>query len=62
MTTFFSTLVILAAIAVFISLVLGLAEMVRKKSSDKRQTRLMQARIGFQLVALILFGVVLALK
>ncbi len=62
MTTLFSALLIAAAFAVFVSLVLGLAGMVKKDVSDERQNRLMQARVGFQFLALILMGIVLTIK
>ena len=62
MTTLFSILLGAATLAVFISLVLGLSGMVQKKPSDAKQNRLMQARVGFQFLALVLLGVLFALK
>ena len=62
MTTLFSLLLIGAAGAVLVSLGLGLAGMVQKNVSDAKQNRLMQARVGFQFLALIILGVLFMLK
>lgn len=55
-------LLITAMLAVLVSLSLGLAGMVKKNVSDEKQNRLMQARVGFQFLALILIGLVLVFK
>lgn len=61
MNTFLSVLIVLAALAVFASLVIGLIGMVKKDTSDAKQNKMMQFRVGFQLIALLLLGVMFAL-
>ncbi len=62
MNSIFSILVILAAIAVLGSLVLGVIGMVRTDTPPEKQNKMMQYRIGFQFIALILLGLMFALK
>lgn len=62
MTTFFSILILLAAAAVLISLILGIIGMVKTDTPPERQNKLMQLRVGFQFIALILLGVMFLSK
>lgn len=62
MTTLVSALIILAALAVLGSLAMGIIGMVRKDVSDEQQNKMMQFRVGFQFMALILLGALFALK
>ncbi len=61
MNSVFSLLIIIAALAVLVSLILGLVSMVRKEPSEK-QNKMMQFRVGFQFIALVLLGIMFALK
>ncbi len=62
MNTLLSTLVILAALAVLASLVIGLIGMVKKDTPDEKQNKMMQLRVGFQFIALLLLGILFALR
>lgn len=61
MDTILSFLIILAALAVFASLVMGLIGMVKKDTPAEKQNKMMQLRVGFQLIALLLLGLMFAL-
>ena len=62
MNSVFSFLIIAAALAVLVSLALGLIGMVKEGTPPAQQNKLMQLRVGFQFVALILLGVMFVLK
>ena len=62
MNSIFSILVVLAALAVLGSLALGIIGMVKTDTPPEKQNKMMQYRIGFQFVALILLGFMFALK
>jgi hypothetical protein len=62
MNTLLSILIILAGIAVLASLVLGLIGMVKEGTPDKKQNKMMQMRVGFQFIALILLGITFAIR
>jgi Hypoxia induced protein conserved region. len=56
MESVLTALMIVAALAVLLSLGLGLVGMVKTHPNQTRQNRFMQLRILFQLLALILLG------
>ncbi len=62
MNSVFSLLIIIAALAVLVSLVLGIIGMVQKDTPPEKQNKMMQFRVGFQFIALILLGIMFALK
>ena len=62
MNTLLSILIILAGIAVLARLVLGLIGMVKEGTPDKKQNKMMQMRVGFQFIALILLGITFAIR
>ena len=62
MNTLLSILIILAGIAVLASLVIGLIGMVKEGTPDKKQNKMMQMRVGFQFIALILLGITFAIR
>jgi len=62
MNTLLSILIILAGIAVLASLVLGLIGMVKEGTPNKKQNKMMQMRVGFQFIALILLGITFAIR
>lgn len=62
MNTLLSILIILAGLAVFASLALGIIGMVNPKTPDKKQNKMMQLRVGFQFIALVLLGIMFAIR
>ena len=62
MSSVFSIIIVLAAIAVLGSLALGIIGMVKTDTPPEKQNKMMQYRIGFQFIALILLGLMFALK
>lgn len=62
MTTLFTLLLVAAMVAVLVSLVLGLSGMVNPGASEQKQNKLMQARVGFQFLALVILGILFLLK
>ena len=63
MSSFFSVLMIIAMVAVFASLVVGLGSMVKGGAFNKKYgNKLMRVRIGLQALALLLFVLAVATK
>ena len=62
MESFLTALMIVAALAVLLSLGLGLVGMVKAQPNQVRQNRFMQLRILFQFIALILLGIMVYLR
>jgi hypothetical protein len=62
MSSFVTVLLVLAMAAVVVVLVVGIFNMARGGEFNRRQSnRLMRMRVGFQVLALVLFGILLFL-
>lgn len=62
METTLDILVVIAAVAVLVSLIVGLFALIKPNPDPKMQNKMMQMRIFFQFIALIILGIIFYIR